>query len=125
MRLWVFVAMGSLVCFGVPALILNSAEAFGQMPDGHAAPGICFRTGGVAIVVNGGSYCRLQDGRLIGQRLLFRRRHRPAVMPNPASAYCEQNGGRLEMVNGPGGQAGYCHLPNGAVVEEWALFRGR
>lgn len=125
MRLWVFAAMGSVVCLGVPALILNSSEAFGQMTEGNATPGICVRAGGVGIVVNGGSYCRLGDGRLVDQRLLFRRRPRRAVMPNPASAYCEHNGGWIETVNAPGGQTGYCHLPNGAVVEEWALFRGR
>ncbi|KTT69464.1 hypothetical protein NS334_14560 [Sphingomonas endophytica] len=67
----------------------------------------------------------MRDGRLIDQRLLFRRRHGRAVMPNPASAYCEENGGWIETVNGPGGQTGYCHLPNGAVVEERTLFRGR
>lgn len=125
MRLWVFAAMGSLVCIGVPALILNGAAAFGQMPEGNAAPGICLQTGGVRVVVNGASYCRLRDGGRIDQRVLFRRRHGPAVTHDPASAYCEQNGGWLEMVKGRGGQAGYCHLPNGTVVEELALFRGR
>lgn len=44
-------------------------------------------------------------------------------MPNPASQYCVDSGGRLEIREGPGGQSGYCHLPDGRVVEEWALFR--
>ncbi|WP_064503834.1 putative hemolysin [Methylobacterium platani] len=46
------------------------------------------------------------------------------AMGNPASAYCTSVGGRLEMRQGPGGQAGFCHLPDGRVVEEWQLFRG-
>lgn len=44
-------------------------------------------------------------------------------MANPASQYCVEQGGKLEIRNENNGQAGYCHLPNGQVVEEWALFR--
>ena len=88
MRLWVFAAMGSVVCLGVPALILNSSEAFGQMTEGNAAPGICVRAGGVGIVVNGGSYRRPGDGRPVGPRLPVCRRARAAGLSNPARAYC-------------------------------------
>lgn len=44
-------------------------------------------------------------------------------MPNPASAHCVKLGGRLEIRRGADGESGYCHLPDGRVVEEWALFR--
>ncbi|WP_311399758.1 DUF333 domain-containing protein [Lautropia mirabilis] len=48
----------------------------------------------------------------------------PAVgMANPASEYCIQQGGQLEIRKTPEGEVGYCHLPDGQVVEEWALFR--
>jgi putative hemolysin len=43
--------------------------------------------------------------------------------PNPASAYCIEQGGTLEIRDEEGGQVGYCHLPDGRVVEEWELFR--
>lgn len=43
--------------------------------------------------------------------------------PNPASVCCHQQGGRLEIRTSPGGPSGWCHLPDGRVVEEWALFR--
>ncbi len=43
--------------------------------------------------------------------------------PNPASQYCIEQGGKLEIRNEANGQVGYCHLPNGQVVEEWKLFR--
>lgn len=46
-----------------------------------------------------------------------------AGMANPASAHCVKLGGRLEIRDGANGQSGYCHLPDGRVVEEWALFR--
>jgi hypothetical protein len=53
----------------------------------------------------------------------------PATTPatsgiaNPASVYCTEQGGKLEMREGTGGTAGYCHLPDGRVVEEWELYR--
>ncbi|MDO5058053.1 MAG: DUF333 domain-containing protein [Lautropia sp.] len=42
---------------------------------------------------------------------------------NPASLHCLSLGGRLEIRDEEGGQVGYCHLPGGEVVEEWALYR--
>lgn len=45
------------------------------------------------------------------------------AMGNPASAYCTSVGGRLEIRKDPKGEVGYCHLPDGRVVEEWQLFR--
>lgn len=42
---------------------------------------------------------------------------------NPASTNCIEAGGSLEIAEGAGGQAGYCHLKDGRVCEEWALFR--
>ena len=44
-------------------------------------------------------------------------------MANPASKYCIEQGGQLEIRNEANGQVGYCKLPNGQVVEEWELFR--
>lgn len=45
-------------------------------------------------------------------------------MPNPASQYCIEQQGKLEIrADVKGGQTGYCHLKNGEVVEEWQLFR--
>lgn len=43
---------------------------------------------------------------------------------NPASIYCEENGGTLEIVDEAAGQVGMCYLPDGTVCEEWAYFRG-
>ncbi|EMT6574480.1 MULTISPECIES: putative hemolysin [Providencia] len=44
-------------------------------------------------------------------------------MANPASVYCEQIGGKLEIKITEKGQVGYCILPSGDKVEEWALYR--
>lgn len=44
---------------------------------------------------------------------------------NPASVYCEGNGGTLEIRTGAdGGQTGYCKFTDGSECEEWAYFRG-
>ncbi|MBO1324147.1 DUF333 domain-containing protein [Acetobacter sp. TBRC 12305] len=48
---------------------------------------------------------------------------RPLRIPNPASLYCVKKGGTLSMEHTEQGQVGYCHLPDGSVTEEWALFR--
>jgi len=48
-----------------------------------------------------------------------------ASMSNPASQYCAERGGRLETRQEQAGEAGYCHMPDGSVVEEWQLYRGK
>jgi putative hemolysin len=48
-----------------------------------------------------------------------------ANMPNPASVYCEANGGKLELrQDAAGAVAGICVFPNGSECEEWAYYRG-
>jgi len=48
-----------------------------------------------------------------------------ANLPNPASVFCEQNGGRLDFrQDASGGVAGVCVFPDGSECDEWAYFRG-
>lgn len=44
-------------------------------------------------------------------------------MPNPASLYCVERKGRVVLKQTQTGAYGECHLPNGVVMEEWALYR--
>jgi len=45
-------------------------------------------------------------------------------VPNPASVFCEQNGGKLELrQDASGGVAGICVFPDGSECDEWAFFR--
>lgn len=46
-----------------------------------------------------------------------------AGLANPASVFCEQQGGTVEIVDEAGGQVGYCILPDGTRIEEWEYFR--
>lgn len=48
-----------------------------------------------------------------------------AALPNPASEFCEANGGTLEIrTAADGGQTGFCIFADGSECEEWAYFRG-
>lgn len=48
---------------------------------------------------------------------------KPIGMANPASVYCVKMKGTIEITKTPIGSTGYCVLPNGERIEEWALFR--
>ncbi len=49
----------------------------------------------------------------------------PAGLANPASVYCEEQGGTLEIrTDADGGQYGVCVFDDGRECEEWAFFRG-
>jgi uncharacterized protein len=49
----------------------------------------------------------------------------PVRIANPASEHCLALGGTLTIEDGPGGQVGWCLLPDGRRVEEWELWRER
>lgn len=49
----------------------------------------------------------------------------PSGLANPASVYCEENDGKLEIrEDETGGQLGFCVFEDGSECEEWALYRG-
>jgi putative hemolysin len=45
-------------------------------------------------------------------------------MANPASVFCENNNGTLEIVNEDAGQKGICILADGTRCDEWSYYRG-
>lgn len=47
-----------------------------------------------------------------------------AGLANPASVFCEENGGTLEMRTDTSGTGGFCIFDDGSECEEWAYFRG-
>lgn len=50
---------------------------------------------------------------------------RPVSIANPAATYCVEKGGTVEIRSTANGQTGYCHLPDGRVIDEWEFFRSR
>jgi putative hemolysin len=48
-----------------------------------------------------------------------------AEIANPASVFCEQNSGQLELrTDASGSVAGFCLFADGSECEEWGYFRG-
>jgi putative hemolysin len=48
-----------------------------------------------------------------------------AGLPNPASVYCEEQGGSVEIrTDADGGQYGVCIFADGSECDEWAFYRG-
>ncbi len=46
-------------------------------------------------------------------------------MANPASVYCEEQGGKVEIREGEnGGEVGICVFVDGSECDEWAFYRG-
>lgn len=43
--------------------------------------------------------------------------------PNPAAAFCVEDGGRYEVVRGADGDRGVCVFSDGQRVDAWAHFR--
>ncbi|CUR52165.1 Protein of unknown function DUF333 [Nitrosotalea devaniterrae] len=43
---------------------------------------------------------------------------------NPASVYCVNHGGTLDIQTTSAGQTGICKFPNGSQCEEWSYLRG-
>jgi uncharacterized protein len=48
-----------------------------------------------------------------------------AGLANPASEFCVEQGGEVEIVSEAAGEVGYCNLPDGTRVEEWEYFRSQ
>lgn len=46
----------------------------------------------------------------------------PTGLANPASVFCIQQGGAVELVDEASGQVGYCNLPDGRRIEEWEFL---
>jgi putative hemolysin len=46
-------------------------------------------------------------------------------LANPASVYCVEQGGTVEIVSEADGEVGYCNLPDGTRIEEWEYFRSQ
>ena len=42
---------------------------------------------------------------------------------NPASVYCEKQGGKSVIVKGSKGEYGVCQLKDGTTIEEWEFYK--
>jgi putative hemolysin len=117
------------------SILLAACQDNANMPN--PASVYCEENGGTLEIredESGGQvgYCQFPDGSECEEWAFYRGECQPgdslegnANMPNPASVYCEENGGALDMrEDESGGQVGYCQFPDGSECEEWAFFRG-
>jgi putative hemolysin len=124
-----------LISILISLLLACCAPATPSLPN--PASVFCQEQGGTLEVRTGddgsqAGYCIFPDGSECEEWAFFRGECEPREpdepqigMPNPASVFCEEQGGRLEVRTGDdGGQAGYCIFPDGSECEEWAFFRG-
>jgi cyclophilin family peptidyl-prolyl cis-trans isomerase/putative hemolysin len=64
----------------------------------------------------------LSDERLSKEQVLGEEEEK-TQLANPASVYCEEQGGVVDMRSGAGGQAGVCVFENGAECDEWDFYK--
>ncbi len=122
------------------ACVTPATQSPGPAPmidSGNRAAVFCGEQGGRAeqvSTVDGRQvrYCMFPDGSSCEEWAYFRGQCRPGefehapAVGNPASAFCTDWGGRLEMRADPdGGQIGYCLFADGSECEEWAFYRGQ
>lgn len=77
-------------------------------------------------------YCVFVDGSECEEWAFFRGECQPGDslanqtgLPNPASVFCVENDGEIELrEDESGGQTGYCLFENGSECEEWSFYRG-
>lgn len=74
--------------------------------------------------------CVFPDGSECEEWAFFRGACKPGAaavigMPNPASVYCDEQGGKLDIrKDAQGGEYGVCVFADGSECDEWAFFRG-
>jgi putative hemolysin len=101
----------------------------------------CLQKGGrleIRTTANGSQYgvCIFSDGSACEEWAYLRDECAPASekptmgtdssqIANPASAYCEEEGGKVDIRTAEdGSQGGVCVYPDGSECEEWAFYRG-
>jgi hypothetical protein len=99
-------------------------EAFGIKKDIQDKI-ISFRDSGKMVLIEGNLVTDVIDygTRQIQVKVIQEKKEAPLGIANPASAYCEKQGGKLEIKNTEQGQIGVCIFSKGEC-EEWAYFRG-
>ena len=67
------------------------------------------------------------DGQMTGDTLRIAKiwEQSSTQIANPASVYCEEHGGTLEIRDTAEGQVGWCIFPDGRQCEEWDFFRSQ
>jgi putative hemolysin len=71
---------------------------------------------GYAVIASTPEQCQTPDGKIFIKAV--------SLVANPASAYCEERGGYVEIRTNMEGEAGFCLFEDGSECDEWDFFRG-
>jgi len=58
-----------------------------------------------------------------GEQIIPKKEEEQAGIVNPASKYCQDNGGKWEKYQETAGELGLCRFADGSVCEEWKFYR--
>jgi len=106
----------------------------GETGIANPASVYCVEQGGTLDLESG--MCTFADGSECDEWAFYRGECQPgqtageepiggAGLPNPASVYCEEQGGTLDIRTADdGGQYGVCVFSDGSECDEWAFYRG-
>ena len=121
------------------SLIAGCAQTARPVQRANPASQNCVQQGGKLAIERGPGgeigVCLFEDNRQCEEWALLRglcpaggircaETARPVQRANPASQNCVQQGGKLVIERGPGGEIGMCLFENNRQCEEWALLRG-
>ena len=125
-----------LIAFAAMYLLASCSSGRDSANMANPASVYCGEQGGETDIrkdAGGGEvgYCQFDDGSECEEWAYFRGECKPGEFPastqlaNPASVYCGEQGGQLEIrEHEDGGQYGVCIFDDGSECEEWAYFRG-
>jgi putative hemolysin len=122
----------AIIILGILIWAAYSRNNIGWLP-GNPASINCVEKGGVSDIrtsEDGSQYgvCKFSDGTECEEWAYFRGtcapgREGPGVA-NPASVYCVEKGGALDIREEEKGQYGVCKFADGTECGEWEYFRG-
>lgn len=135
---WVVLVVGVILLAGCKAV--TAPPATQETPPANMANPAsvnCADKGGTLEIrkdASGGEvgYCHFADGSECEEWAFMRGECEPGAtpaapigMPNPASVFCADNAGTLDIrTEAGGGEVGICTFADGSECEEWAFMRG-
>lgn len=109
---------------GAPALsvmFVPTNECKYYYLDGNV--GSCLDAGGI---LYNGQRIKMEGGKTDDVLRVVRMYEQESIqIANPASVYCQEQGGKIEVRKNTEGEAGWCIFIDGRECDEWEFFRSR
>jgi len=122
------------VCSIILTTLITGCAKEDEIGMPNPAAVYCEEQGGIVDLREGeggvSGFCMFNDGSECEEWAFFNGECAPGDsieetgMPNPASVFCEDQGGTLELRETAAGTAGFCLFDDGSECEEWEFFNG-